>query len=371
MSTLAGGVALASRMFLTELGITSILAPLSCQSRSPHTRTAQSTSSQAAEATLSDPQVFISISRVSHTFPGTRKVPPRKALEDVSLDIGEGEAVAFLGPNGSGKSTLLKVLMTSLRPSSGSVRVGSLEVPEDSRAVRRLLGVVFQKPALDIRMTVAENLMAAGLLHGMSHAKARDAMEGILVEVELFDRRDERVGKLSSGLSRRVELAKALLPGPRILVLDEPTAGLDPVARNEFWGRLERLRRLQELTVVASTHLMDEAERCNRVAVLHRGELLAFDSPERLQSALGRQVLVIRADDLEQLQRDLRAYSGNEGRIAGNALRLTLTEPIRLDPLLDRFRDRISALTLSHPSLDDVFVHYTGEHLNSRQGKSS
>ena len=114
---------------------------------------------------------------------------------------------------------------------------------------------------------------------------------------------------------------------------------------------------------------MDEAERCNRVAVLHRGELLAFDSPERLQSALGRQVLVIRADDLEQLQRDLRAFSGNEGRIAGNALRLTLTEPISLDPLLDRFRDRISALTLSHPSLDDVFVHYTGEHLNSRQGK--
>ena len=320
---------------------------------------------------MSDPQVLISISRISHTYPGSRKVPPREALKEISLDILEGETVTFLGPNGSGKSTLLRILMTALRPSSGSVGVGRLNLLEDRRAVRRLLGVVFQKPALDMRMTVAENLRAAGFLHGMSAADVRESLEKILKEADLFKRRDERVGKLSGGLARQVELAKALLPQPRILVLDEPTAGLDPVARNEFWWRLEQLRRLQELTVVVSTHLMDEAERCDRVAVLHRGNLIAFDGPERLQSALGKQVMVIRADDLELLQRDLRAFLGIEGRIAGNALRLALSDTISLDALLDRFRDRISALTISHPSLDDVFVHFTGEHLNSRQGKAS
>ncbi len=320
---------------------------------------------------MSDPQVLIHISRISHTYPGTRNVPPREAVKDISLDIRAGETVTFLGPNGSGKSTLLRILMTALTPSSGSVRIGRLDLLEDRREWRRLLGVVFQKPALDIRMTVAENLRAAGLLYGMSPAKVREGLEWILKEVGLFERRDERVGKLSGGLARRVELAKALLPQPSILVLDEPTAGLDPVARQEFWNRLEQLRRLRELTVVASTHLMDEAERCDRVAVLHRGILLAYDRPERLQSALGRQVLVIRADDLELFQRDLCAFSGIEGRIAGNALRLTLSDTISLDALLDRFGDRITALTIAHPSLDDVFVHYTGEHLNSRQGKVS
>ena len=318
---------------------------------------------------MEDSQAFIAISQLSHTYPGTRKTAPREALKNISLDIDAGEMVAFLGPNGSGKSTLLRVLTILLKPTSGEVRIAGLDLPKKAHAVRSLMGVVFQKPALDGKLTVGENLRATGLLYGIPRRELAGRVEEMLREMDLLERRNDLVEHLSGGLARRVELAKALLSRPPLLILDEPTAGLDPIVRQEFWRTIGALRAGKNLTVVVTSHLLDEAEQCDRVAILHRGRLLAFDAPEELQRRIGREVLRIEGSDLDALQRDLHASMKLEGRIVDNALQVALTDRISLDALLQSFQSRIRTLTISHPSLDDVFVHFTGEHLAAGEGE--
>ena len=310
-----------------------------------------------------DPQVLISISRLSHTYAGTRKTPERQALRAVDLDIESGEMVALLGPNGSGKSTLLRVLITALVPTSGSVQVGGASLQRDPAAVRRQLGVVFQQPSLDGKMTVGENLRATGLLYGMSRSAVRERSRILLESVGLWERRDERVEKLSGGMGRRVELAKALLPEPAILVLDEPTTGLDPVARQEFWHQVEALRAGDRLTVVVTTHLLDEAERADRVAILHQGQLLVCDAPDVLQRQLGREILTLHCDDAAGLKAELSSAMGLEGLVIDQTLRIPLEGDISLDEVLRRFSSRIRSLAIAHPSLDDVFLRHTGQPL--------
>ena len=310
-----------------------------------------------------DPQVLISISHLSHVYAGTRKKTAHRALQEVNLDIRSGEMVALLGPNGSGKSTLLRVLTTALVPTSGAVRVGGALLGHDPAAVRRQLGVVFQNPALDGKMTVGENLRMAGLLYGMGRRAVRQRSQLLLESVGLWERRNERVEKLSGGMQRRVELAKALLPTPAILVLDEPTAGLDPVARQDFWHQVEALRADEQLTVVVSTHLLDEAERADQVAILHQGQLLVCGPPRVLQRQLGREILTLRSDDAVALQAALRHAMGLEGLVVDQDLRVPLKSDISLDEIFQRFGSQIRSLSLAPPSLDDVFVRHTGQHL--------
>ena len=310
-----------------------------------------------------DPQVLISISQLSHVYAGTRKKTGRRALHEVNLDICSGETMALLGPNGSGKSTLLRVLTTALVPTSGTVQVGGALLEHDPAAVRRQLGVVFQNPALDGKMTVGENLRMAGLLYDMGRRTIRERSQQLLEAVGLWERRNERVEKLSGGMQRRVELAKALLPTPAILVLDEPTAGLDPVARQDFWHQVEALRADEQLTVVVSTHLIDEAERADRVAILHQGELLVCGSPRALQRQLGREILTLRSDDATALQAALHRAMGLEGLVVDQDLRIPLKSDISLDEVFQRFGSQIRSLSLAPPSLDDVFVRHTGQHL--------
>ena len=271
--------------------------------------------------------------------------------------------MALLGPNGSGKSTLLRVLTTALVPTSGTVQVGGALLEHDPAAVRRQLGVVFQNPALDGKMTVGENLRMAGLLYDMGRRAVRQRSQQLLEIVGLWERRNERVEKLSGGMRRRVELAKALLPTPTILVLDEPTAGLDPVARQEFWNQVEAIREDEQLTVVVSTHLLDEAERADRVAILHQGELLVCGPPRALQRQLGREILTLRSDDATALQAALHRAMGLEGLVVDQDLRIPLKSDISLDEVFQRFGSQIRSLSLAPPSLDDVFVRHTGQHL--------
>ena len=310
-----------------------------------------------------DPQVLISISQLSHVYANTRKKADHRALHEINLDIHAGETMALLGPNGSGKSTLLRVLTTALVPTSGAVRVGGVLLGRDPSAVRRQLGVVFQNPALDGKMTVGENLRMAGLLYGMGRRVVRQRSQQLLEVVGLWERRNERVEKLSGGMRRRVELAKALLPTPAILVLDEPTVGLDPVARQDFWYQVEELKADEQLTVVVSTHLLDEAERADRVAILHQGQLLVCGSPRSLQHQLGREILTLRSDDVAALQAALRCDMGLEGLVVDQDLRVPLNSDISLDEVFQRFGSQIRSLSLAPPSLDDVFVRYTGRHL--------
>ena len=307
----------------------------------------------------------IEISNLSHRYPGTRRSEARQALKEISLQIRPGERLVFLGPNGSGKTTLMRILMTSLSPQSGTVRMGDLDLVRDVSRIRRQLGVVFQRPALDGAMTVAENLRAAARLYGISRADLRERIDGYLCGSGLEDRRKELVKNLSGGLSRRVELIKALLPKPRILILDEPTSGLDPVARRGFWEQIEAERRERELIVLVTTHLMDEAEQCDRVAILHQGELMTYGEPGRLRAEMGAEVLVVQGEDLEALAGEMEELFQVDCNIVEGALRITLSQEISLDRLRLESGNRIRSLSLSHPSLDDVFVDLTGQHLES------
>ncbi len=306
----------------------------------------------------------IEISNLSHTYPGTRRSDARQALKEISLQIRPGERLVFLGPNGSGKTTLMRILMTSLPPQSGTVRVGDLDLVRDVSRIRRQLGVVFQRPALDGSMTVVENLRAAARLYGITDIKNR--IDSYLGRSGLEGRRRDLVKNLSGGLARRVELVKALLPKPRILILDEPTSGLDPVARRGFWEQIEAEREERELIVLVTTHLMDEAEQCDRVAILHRGELMTCGEPGQLRAEMGAEVLVLEGEDLKGLAQEMKEKFQVDCSLVDGALRMTLSQEISLDQLRRQLGSRMRSLTLSHPSLDDVFVELTGQHLGSQ-----
>ena len=307
-------------------------------------------------------QALIRIVGVSHTYPGKGKTPPRQALKEIDLDIQSGEMIALLGPNGSGKSTLLRILTTALRAERGTVEIGGHDLLKEPRAVRRQLGVVFQKPALDRKMSVRENLVAAGQLYGMARRDIDARIKALLEGLKLRDRLDEKVEALSGGLARRVELAKALLPEPQVLILDEPTTGLDPISRQEFWHEVGNLRG-EGTTVLVTTHILDEAAVCDRVAIMHEGDLLECAPPEVLQQSIGRQVLAVKGTDLHLLLGQIEEAFHIRGRLVDGVLRFSLEEPFSLDALLNQFSQSISDLSLSHPSLDDVFVHLTGHRL--------
>ncbi|HUR38220.1 MAG TPA: ABC transporter ATP-binding protein, partial [Planctomycetota bacterium] len=231
----------------------------------------------------------------------THRYGERLALDGVSFSVRKGEVFGLLGPNGGGKTTLFKILSTALRPTSGSARIEGVDVRDD--AVRRRIGVVFQAPGLDQKLTVAENLLHQGHLYGLRGAALRRRIDEELGRFKLSDRARDRVEKLSGGLQRRVELAKALLHQPEILLLDEPSTGLDPGARRDLW---DALRSLKGVTVLLTTHLLEEAERCDRLAILHKGKLVALGAPLDLRGEIGGDVVTIRAKDAEALAAAIR-----------------------------------------------------------------
>ena len=288
----------------------------------------------------------------------------RTALEGISFRIEPGELFGFLGPNGSGKSTLFRILSTLLPAGGGSARILGHDVAREPAAVRRRLGVVFQHPSVDGLLTVEENLRHHGNLYGMSGRALRAAVESGLDRFELAERRQDRVAQLSGGLKRRTELAKALLVGARVLLLDEPSTGLDPGARRDFVAYLRELRGAEGITIVLTTHDMEEAERCDRVAILDRGRLVALGTPDELKAAVGGDVLVVRAASVEALRDQVRARFGLEGRLVDGTLRLERARGHELvRDLIEAFPEAVRTLTYGKPTLEDVFVRLTGHRL--------
>src|SRR5262245_38260303 len=270
--------------------------------------------------------------------------------------------VAVLGPNGGGKTTLFRILATLLRPLSGEAwRFGASVLVEPDRA-RRRLGVVFQRPALDPHLTARENLLHHGHLFGITGSDLRSRIGGALDALGIADRAGERVGRLSGGTQRRVELAKVLVARPGLLLLDEPSAGLDPIARREFLDHLETLRRRDGTTVLLTTHLMEEAERCGKVAILSEGRLVAHDAPDRLRARVSGQVVEIRARDAGGLAGLLAGRFGTKLQIVDGALRLEAEPGHRVAAeIAEAFPDEVTSVRFGPPTLEDGFVRLTGK----------
>jgi ABC-2 type transport system ATP-binding protein len=297
-----------------------------------------------------------------------RNFGPRAALSGVTLSIRAGEMFALLGPNGSGKTTLFRILSTLLAPSAGMARVGGCDVVGEAMAVRHQIGVVFQSPALDPQLTVEENLRCAGSLYGLRGADLVARLRSAAEALGLSDRLADRVQSLSGGLQRRVEIAKCLLPRPRVLLLDEPSTGLDPAAREGLRVTLERVRRESEVTVVMTTHLLEEAERCDRVAILHRGRLVACETPAELRGRWGTDVAVVSGPEPEVLAARVREMFGWPLSVRGERLRVEV--PAGGDAagrLVSALGAAADTVTVGRPTLEDVFLNLTGEPLRGEE----
>lgn len=288
----------------------------------------------------------------------------RPALGGVSFEVRPGEIFGLLGPNGSGKTTLFRNLSTLTRPSAGGLALFDTDVLADPAAARAQLGVVFQSPSLDVKLTVRENLVHHGHLYGIGGADLEPRITTMLAAVGLTERRDDLVETLSGGLKRRVEIAKGLLHGPRILILDEPSTGLDPGARHDLWEWLTRLKAAG-VTVLVTTHLMEEAERCDRLLILDRGEAVALGTPDELRREIGGEILSVRCDDPDGLVAWLKAEAGDsiEGEVAVQAgtVRAETAAGLALaGRIAEDWSGRVDATTIGRPTLEDVFIRRTG-----------
>jgi len=295
----------------------------------------------------------------------------REALRGVTFRVDRGEIFALLGPNGGGKTTLFKILSTLMRPASGEARVLGHDLAREAAAVRPRLGVVFQNPGLDPKLTVGENLVHHGHLYGLGGAPLRDRVKQLLGDLDLSDRANDRVETLSGGLARRTELARGLLHTPELLLLDEPSTGLDPGARRDFSHHLRELRDRAGVTVVLTTHYMEEAERADRVAVLHDGALVAIGTADELKRGVGGDVVVIEAEAPAELRDKMRAKFGLEAQIVDGTLRVERARGHELvRDVVEAFPGEVRSVTFGRPTLEDVFVHVTGRRFWEANGRS-
>ena len=303
----------------------------------------------------------LEISNLSHWYGS------RAALRAVSFTVSTGEIFGLLGPNGGGKTTLFKIISTLISPGDGSVWVFGRNVVSEPERVRREIGVVFQSPALDLQLRVDENLRHHGHLYGLRGRRLAERIGAVLALVKLDERATELVGTLSGGLRRRTELAKALLSAPKLLILDEPSTGLDPGARHDLWEHLDQLRRQDNTTIVVTTHLMDEAARCDRVGVLHQGCLAAIGSPPALTAAIGADVILISTADRNGLAARIRDRFGERVEILADRLRIERQRAHEfITDLVEAFPGEIDAVSFGKPTLEDVFMHHTGQRLDSK-----
>ncbi len=285
-------------------------------------------------------------------------------LNGVSLDVREGEILGILGPNGSGKSTLLKVLTTSLLPSGGEALVAGESVVTRPNRVREHIGVVFQSFGLDKKLTVIENLESQGHLYALQGEILAERIASLLASFGLLERQNDLVGVLSGGLQRRVEIAKGVLHHPKVLFLDEPSTGLDPAARRDLWHFLEMCRTRERTTILLTTHLAEEAERCDRITIMDEGALVVSGTPDELKEEIGGDVIVVQSMNVHALRKKILRLYKREARVVGNELLLEWQQGHRFIPtLVKSFPELISSVTIRKPTLEDVFVRKTGHAL--------
>jgi ABC-2 type transport system ATP-binding protein len=294
------------------------------------------------------------------------------AVRGVDFEVRGGETFGFLGPNGAGKSTTINVLCTLLRPTAGRATVAGFDVVKERADVRREIGLVFQDVTLDTYLTGAQNLRFHGQLYGVPSADLEIRMKQVLELVGLWDRRDKEVSTYSGGMKRRLEIARGLLHSPRVLFLDEPTVGLDPQTRASIWEYLDQLRRQEDLTIFLTTHYMDEAEHCDRIAIMDVGQIVALDTPQALKAAIGTdRVRLVTADDTAAAA----AIAGRFGLEVGttpDGLVLQVADGEAFVPrLLADLGVAVRSVSVTRPTLDDVFMTYTGRTIRDAESSGN
>ena len=285
----------------------------------------------------------------------------RTALDGVSFDVRQAEIFGLLGPNGSGKTTMFRILSTLMLPMGGRANIMGHDAATDPTGLRRQIGVVFQAQSIDIKLTAAENLMHIGHLYGLTGAPLKARIQETLTRVGLIDRAKDKAETFSGGMQRRLELAKGLLHRPSVLLLDEPTTGLDPGARRDLWQYLQMLRDQENVTVLVTTHLMEEAERCDRLAILSYGKLVALGTPAALKQEIGGDVVLLETANPDALaQRIRQKYSVPAAALDGK-VRLELENGHQFVPeVVEAFPGEIDSISVSKPTLEDVFIRRTG-----------
>jgi ABC-2 type transport system ATP-binding protein len=295
-----------------------------------------------------------------------------EAVRGIDLDVAAGETFGFLGPNGAGKSTTIKILCTLVEPSAGSATVAGHDVVRERAAVRRNIGLVFQDPTVDNYLSAEQNLRFHAELYGVPRAALADRMHQVLDMVGLWERRGTKVQQYSGGMRRRLEIARGLLHSPRVLFLDEPTVGLDPQTRASIWGYIDELRRTEDITIFLTTHYMDEAEHCDRIAIIDEGRIVALDTPEALKAAVGVDRVRITTADDDGAVRALHERFGLDAAVRDGAVDFGVAAGEAFVPrLFAELGVPIRSVSVARPTLDDVFLAYTGRTIRDAEASTS
>ncbi len=295
-----------------------------------------------------------------------------EAVRGVSFEVATGEVFGFLGPNGAGKTTTINMLCTLVRPTSGSASVAGHDIVTERDDVRRNIGLVFQDPTLDGYLTAEQNLRLHAELYGVESELVKPRMQQVMMMVGLWERKDSPVGTFSGGMRRRLEIARGLMHSPRVLFLDEPTIGLDPQTRRSIWEYIGELKEREEITIFMTTHYMDEAEWCDRIAIMDHGEIVALDEPQTLKAGVGTDRVTIHTDDDQATIAALAERFGVEGRVSEGAVSFGVAEGEQFVPrLFAELGIPIKAVNVSRPTLDDVFMSYTGNTIRDAEEDQS
>ncbi|MHB8680901.1 MAG: ATP-binding cassette domain-containing protein [Acidimicrobiales bacterium] len=302
----------------------------------------------------------------------TRRFGELEAVRGVSFEVQAGETFGFLGPNGAGKSTTISMLCTLLKPTTGSARVSGYDVATERAEVRKRIGLVFQDTTLDDYLTAEENLRFHAELYGVPRALATERQRDVLEMVGLWDRRKGLVRTFSGGMKRRLEIARGLLHSPRVLFLDEPTVGLDPQTRAHIWGYIDELRGREAITMFLTTHYMDEAEHCDRIAIIDEGRIVVVDTPEALKASVGRDRVQLRTADDQAAIGALKRLFDLDATMSEGFVTMYVPGGEQFVPRLFAELDiAISAVSIARPTLDDVFMNYTGRTIRDAEASGA
>jgi ABC-2 type transport system ATP-binding protein len=295
-----------------------------------------------------------------------------EAVRGIDFEVHAGETFGFLGPNGAGKSTTINMLCTLVRPTGGSATVAGHDVVTERDAVRRNIGLVFQDTTLDGYLSAEQNLRLHAELYGVPREVIRPRMRQVLEMVGLWERRAGRVNTFSGGMRRRLEIARGFLHSPRVLFLDEPTIGLDPQTRHHIWTYIRDLKRREDITIFLTTHYMDEAEYCDRIAIMDNGAIIVIDTPAALKAGVGKDRVQIQTDDDERAIAELRERHEIEATMAEGAVTFGVAEGEQFVPrLFATLSVPIRAVSVSRPSLDDVFMAHTGTTIRDAEASTT